>query len=267
MTEVKKNKKKKWILHSIAKHSSGSIDLPEIRTAISTSHYWKSRMMKDVCDVMYIRTHPLVLKDPNALAIVLNHDDFEIVNPLGSRVKKNKLSMSYFYLANIPPQFRSKLVAIARSRELRNYGVDKLLEDFVTTLNELKCRGIKFKIGTSERLVYGTLVMAPCDTLAAQWIRGFKEGVGFAVKPCRTCEVTQTEAKKTFFLGSKERILATHIDRPESIESISKKSKNYWSKMWGINARSVLCKIEDFPLNMCLVHYPVHILSEENCPL
>ncbi len=111
--------------------------------------------------------------------------------------------MFYFYLANIPPQFRSKLVAIqlvaiARSRDLRQYGVDKLLEDFVTTLNELQCRGIKFKIGTSERRVYGTLVMAPCDTLAAQWIGGFKEGVGFAVKPCRTCEVTRTAAKKTF---------------------------------------------------------------------
>ncbi len=181
------------------------LNLPEIRTTVSTSHYSESSMMKDVCDGMYIRTHPLFLKDPSALAIVLNHDDMEIVNPLGSRVKKNKLSMFYFYLANISPQFRSKLAAIqlaaiARSRELRKYGVDKLLEDFVTTLNELQCRGIKFKIGTSEQLVYGTLVMAPCDTLAAQWIEGFKEGVGFAVKPCRTCEVTQTEARRKFFL-------------------------------------------------------------------
>lgn len=187
-------------------------------------------MMKDVCDGMYIRTHPLFLKDPNALAIVLNHDDMEIVNPLGSRVKKNKLSMFYFYIANIPPQFCSKLVsiqlvAIARSRDLRKYGVDKLLKDFVTTINELQCRGIQFKIGKSECLVYGTLVMVPCDTLAAQWIGGFKEGVGFAVKPCRSCEVTQTEAKKIFFLGSNERSLKTHIERLESIESVSKNLK------------------------------------------
>ncbi len=38
------------------------------------------------------------------------------------------------------------------------------------------------------------------------------------------------------------------------------------SKMWGMNARSVLCKIEDFPLNMCLVHDPMHILSEGIVP-
>ncbi len=36
--------------------------------------------------------------------------------------------------------------------------------------------------------------------------------------------------------------------------------------MWDINARSVLCKIEDFPLNKCLVHDPVHILSEGIVP-
>lgn len=247
------------------------LNLPEVLTAVSTSHYSESSMMKDICDGMYIRTHPLFLKDPNALAIVLNHDDMEIVNPLGSRIKKNKLSMFYFYLANIQPQFRSKLVAIqlvaiARSRDLRKYGVDKLLEDFVTTVNELQCRGIKFKIGTSERLVYGTLVMAPCDTLAAQWIGGFKEGVGFAVKPCRTCEVTQTEAKRTFFPEWNERNLETHMERLENLESVSKKSKTYWSKMWGINARSALCNIEGFPLNKCLVHDPMHILSEGIIP-
>ncbi len=70
---------------------------------------------------------------------------------------------------------------------LKKYGADKLLEDFVTTVNALQCRGIIFKIGTSETLVHETLVMAPCDTLADQFIGGFKEGVGFAVKPCRTC--------------------------------------------------------------------------------
>ncbi len=36
--------------------------------------------------------------------------------------------------------------------------------------------------------------------------------------------------------------------------------------MWGINARSVLCKIEDFPLNKCLVHDPMPILSEGIVP-
>lgn len=89
--------------------------------------------------------------------------------------------MFYYSLANIPPQFRSKLaaiqlVAIGRSRDIRKFGVEKILEDFVTTINELQSRGIKFQIGTSEHLMHGTLVMAPCDTLAAQWLGGLKKG-------------------------------------------------------------------------------------------
>ncbi len=84
--------------------------------------------------------------------------------------------MFYFSLANIPPQFPSKLttiqpVAICRTRDLKKYGANKLLEDFVTTVNALQCRGIMYKIGTQETLVHGTLVMAPCDTLAAEFIR------------------------------------------------------------------------------------------------
>ncbi len=70
--------------------------------------------------------------------------------------------------------------------------------------------------------------MAPSDTLAAQWIGGFK-GVGFAVKPCRTCEITQTEARKQFSLESRERPLVKHNERLENLELVSKKSKEYWS--------------------------------------
>ncbi len=117
-----------------------------------------------------------------------------------------------------------------------------------------------FKIGTSETLVHETLVMVPCDTLAAQFI-GFKEGVGFAVKPCRTCEVTKSEVKQSCFLASAERTLETHNERIQNLEEVSKKTKEYWSKMWGINARSVLCKTENFPLHQCLVHDPMHILT------
>lgn len=135
--------------------------------------------------------------------------------------------MFYFSLANIAPQFCSKLATIQLVAICRiKYGADKLLEDFVTTVNALQCRGIRFKIGTSELLVHGTLVMAPCDTLAAQFKRGFK-GVGFAVKPCRTCEITKSEVKHSYFLGSAERTLEKHNERIKNLEEVSKRRKVY----------------------------------------
>ena len=127
----------------------------------------------------------------------------EIVNPLGTHVKKHKLSMFYYSLANIPPQFRSKLssiqlVAIAKIRDIRKFGVKTLLQDFLNTLNDMQQIGIEIEINGSKQTVYGALVMVPCDTLAAQWLGGFKEGVAFAVKPCRTCEVTRVDLKRKF---------------------------------------------------------------------
>lgn len=71
------------------------LNLPEISTAIMTPHYSESSMLKDICDGTYIRTHPLLSEDPNALAIVLNYD-MEIVNPLGSHVKKKNCNVLFF---------------------------------------------------------------------------------------------------------------------------------------------------------------------------
>ena len=46
--------------------------------------------------------------------------------------------------------------------------------------------------------VKGSLVMVLVDTPAAQWIGGFKEGVGFANHGCRTCNASATTMKYQF---------------------------------------------------------------------
>lgn len=49
--------------------------------------------MKDFCDGSLYQEHPLFSTDPNALQIILNYDDVEICNPLGSKAKVHKLGM------------------------------------------------------------------------------------------------------------------------------------------------------------------------------
>lgn len=106
------------------------------------------------------------------IQIILNTDDIEIVNPLGSHVKKHKLTMFYYTLGNIPPQFRSKLttsqlLAVARTVDLKRFGVDKLLNDFVDCINTLGNGGRLFSVGNKQRNIEGTLLLAPCDTPAS----------------------------------------------------------------------------------------------------
>ena len=42
--------------------------------------------MSDFSDGSFVKSHPLFQQHPNALQVILSHDDFEIVNPLGAHV-------------------------------------------------------------------------------------------------------------------------------------------------------------------------------------
>lgn len=53
--------------------------------------------------------------------------------------------------------------------------------------------GHPIRYGREAKIVHGTLYCVLGDTLAAQLLGGFKEGVGMAEKPCRTCEITHTQ--------------------------------------------------------------------------
>ena len=46
---------------------------------------------------------------PNVLELCIYHDDFSIVNPLGNKTYKYKISAFYFVLGNFPSKFRSRI--------------------------------------------------------------------------------------------------------------------------------------------------------------
>ena len=59
-----------------------------------------------------------------------------------------------------------------------------LLNDFFSVINDMASGGVPMVINGENNTVLGTLIIAPCDTLAAQWLGKFKEGVSFAMKNC-----------------------------------------------------------------------------------
>ena len=244
------------------------LEMPEIWNYVSNPHFSASDVMLDICDGRIYRSHPLFSRNVNALQIILNCDDIEIVNPIGSHTKKHKLSMFYWTLGNIPPISRSRLSAIqllgvVKTRDIREYGIDMFLKDFTDTTNRLSQGGIQMTIHGSLHKIEGALLLAPCDTLAAQWLGGFKEGVSFALKGCRTCNASKKQMRETllegnFILRDEEE----HRQRCHTLEGLSKQSRTYWSKMWGINSRSALLDLTDFPICKGLVQDPMHLLQE-----
>jgi len=241
------------------------LSMPEVWNHVNHRHNSVDQFMWDICDGDAMQSD----SDALSLQIVINCDDLEIVNPLGSHTKKHKLSVFYFTLANIPPQYRSKadviqLLAIAKTQDLREHRADSsLLSDFCQTMQRLSTEGVKVNVHGDVQNIKGNLVMVCADTLASNWLGKFKEGVAFAMHNCRQCEVGKDSIKTK--LVERDVILrstAEHKERCDTLKELSPEARIYWSKMWGINGTSCLLQISGFDLVNGLVQDPMHIILE-----
>ncbi|XP_067676249.1 uncharacterized protein [Haliotis asinina] len=203
---------------------------------------------------------------PEALRFCLYCDDFEVANPIGSHKKKHKLTIMYWSLLNIEPEFRFKLqctqlLAVAKTSDIKKFGFEPLLKDFVSSMKKLH-GGYELMIDGKSELFYGTLLCVVGDTPAAQMLGGFKEGVGFAEKPCRTCEISRDDLSRSEALTFPLRSELEHRDRCENLSSLSRASQQYWSKKYGVVSASFLLDIPDFTVTKCILHDPMHVLLE-----
>jgi hypothetical protein len=249
------------------------LSMPEVWHCVQNPHFSSDEFMYDICDGDYVQHHELFTRNNQALQIILNFDDLEIVNPLGSHVKKHKVSMFYFTIANVKPQFRSRLnaiqlLAVARTVDARRDGaINILLQDFIRTLNRLSNGGIPMMLHGSEEVIEGALVIIPADTLAANWLGGFKEGVSFALKNCRHCEVESSKINQVFVASQiPARTDESHKERCTHLSNVSAASRMYWSKLWGINGTSILLQADSFSFVDGLVQDPMHVLLEGTFP-
>ena len=157
------------------------------------------------------------------------------------------------------------LLAVARTRNIKKFGLGNLLKNFILSLNELD-KGIQVEVGLSETvLLRGRLVSAPCDSLGRSFIGGFKMPGPFSNKPCRMCNVSSaTLSNVTKINQLVGQTMAQHLEALDILESpeLSKFEKKYWSKTMGINSRSVLLDIHYLKLEECLVQDPMHVLLE-----
>ena len=104
------------------------MELEDYQDEVLNPHTNSNKYHHDFCDGSFFKAHPLFSCDPHALQIVGYYDDVEIVNPLGSYVKKHKLGCLIFYIGNVRPQFRStlksiQLLAVGLTKDIQHYGI------------------------------------------------------------------------------------------------------------------------------------------------
>lgn len=140
--------------------------------------------------------------------------------------------------------------------------MSNLLRDFVENMQDMR-NGQTFNIRNENKRYLGALYYVMGDTPATQYVGGFKESVGLAEKPCRTCEIKHDDLNNSRF-GNQFRIRdeAEHRDRCDIIESLRGETRRYWSKYYGISSRSILCNVPEFELTKCILHDPMHVLLE-----
>lgn len=67
---------------------SSLLKVEEILAEVLNSHASKNNTLHDYCDGDHYKTHPLFGSDPQAPQIIAYYDELEVVNPIGSYVKK-----------------------------------------------------------------------------------------------------------------------------------------------------------------------------------
>ncbi len=71
---------------------------------VVNGHKCKNTILRDLYDGSVIENNPLFSADPTALQLMLYYDEFTLVNPLGSKVRKYKVGAFYMTLGNLPPK-------------------------------------------------------------------------------------------------------------------------------------------------------------------
>ncbi|XP_051558169.1 uncharacterized protein LOC127443496 [Myxocyprinus asiaticus] len=232
----------------------------------------KNGFFHDLVDGDIFKSHPLFLKVPTALQLILYTDEIELCNPLGSRANKNKLLLIYYTLGNIKPKYRSRLAAIrllamVKSKDLSDCGIDKIFERINRDLIELY-DGVKVVTANGEKTICGALMSVCGDTLAQHEVAGFKEGVGFAYSKCRHCECNFEDMQEQFnedlFV---KRTMASHIRQCSDIEKASTDFlKENLKTTYGINRRSKLTEFPQFDVINQTPQDIMHVILEGVAP-
>ena len=157
-------------------------------------------LIGDFCDGSVYRSHPLFSQDSSALQIVAYYDELETCNPLGSHVKRHKLGIVFYTLANISPQYLKmiNLAIVATVLIIEKHGLDKVLKPFIRDLNILSTTGISIPVHGVVRTFKGALLAFLGDNLASNDLGGFKKSFSFSFRSCRTCFVTRDTWKSSF---------------------------------------------------------------------
>ena len=122
---------------------------------LSENNDGDEQLLSDYRDGFYFKEHLIFRKHLGALRLHLYEDEFEIVNPLGSKRTKYKLCAFYYTIGNLSGKYRSQLkhihlALLARYSHVKQFGLDVILKPMLDDLKQLSTEG--FIVSRAQRL-------------------------------------------------------------------------------------------------------------------
>lgn len=147
-------------------------------SALVMSNSQNNSLMTSYRDGSIYKKTALFSQFPDSLQIQLYYDEFETVNPLGSKTGGHKVGAIYFIIRNLPAVFNSvlhniHLLALFYAVDLKRFGFNKILEQIVLDLKHIETVGIYN--ASLDTHIKGTLIGISHDNLGGNQIMGFVE--------------------------------------------------------------------------------------------
>lgn len=169
----------------------------EVQSYLSMTDSNESDVYKTPSDGSAVKNCEFYKRFPKALKIILYFDEYETVNPLGSKTGKHKLGALYMTLANLPYHINSKLksiflVAKFNCKDLKNGKVsfDDILKPVLEDVKILE-EGVHL----NNDLHHGSILTISADNLGGNSIFGFVECFN-ASHYCRYCTADIGKCRK-----------------------------------------------------------------------
>ncbi|XP_067300110.1 uncharacterized protein [Pseudorasbora parva] len=176
-------------------------------------------------------------------------DEFEVVNPLGSKRGRHKLTAVYFKLGNLDHKDTSKiqniyLSTLVHHRFLKNdlTSYDEVLQPLITDLAVLETTGLMLSCEGESRLFNGTVASVSADNLSAHAVAGLTRSFSSG-RVCRFCLANAKDIKTKF--TEEEFTMRNAGNYRYHLDAVEEDSAN--SSVYGITNACCFSKLEHVP--------------------
>ncbi|KAK6482840.1 hypothetical protein HHUSO_G15940 [Huso huso] len=199
-------------------------------------------MLTEYCDGIHFREHPVFSADPNALRLHFYEDEFEVVNPLGSKKNKHKLCAIYYTVGNVHSRYRSQLkhihlALLVRYKCVQQCGLDSILQPMLKDLQELTSNGVTVTVNGIDYKIQVAIATISGDYLSAHLIGGFTMSFSTGCIG-RQCMATYGDIKEKF--SEDQFQLRTSEVHKYHLQSMRENPEN--SAIYGVRSR---CPFEE----------------------